>query len=866
MSIILLLVYTLNAVILSTMQKDKLFHFKEKYPIMAIHRKRGSRKMKQADILQKVYSDPAGFTVLKTAQTETRIWFMGDGVVRIRTSFGTGFPEESLSLVRTAWPDLYDQLLGSERQRTVPLDTDIDDSNPDQHTISCDGLVVTVRHSPFSISCGRQNAPTSFRDVPGRAYTYRSGRITHSFCLDDSSFYGFGEKTGRLEKTGTSMRMSNKDACGYDPVRTDPLYKHIPWFIKLSPDGRDTCGIYYNTSADCTFDIGREYNGYWPRMGQFEACTEEVDLFFVAGPAISDVVTRFCRLTGRPPMLPRYAYGYLGSTMFYSELPENCDREILDFVDKTHRMDIPCTNFHLSSGYTTDSTGKRNVFSWNHEKFPDPATFIAEMNNRGVTVTPNIKPALLISNPLYEAFRQAGAFIRTPDGEPYTTQFWGGKGSFVDFTNPVGRMKWQQYMEENLLTYNISSVWNDNNEFDISDDDAICCNEGVPTPVCQIRARLPMLMNITTKQLLERKYPDLRLYQVTRSGNTGIGRYAQTWTGDNYTSWESLRYNIATMLGCCLSGIPLTGSDIGGFAGPAPGAELLVRWIWCGVLLPRFSIHSANNDNTVTVPWMYPEQMDAILAAFRLRSALLPYFYSLGAQAHITGEPILRPQVYEFPQDHAVRHEDVDFMLGDGLLAACVVEEGAEQRTVYLPKDEIFYDYYTRKRYVGGQIISVPAPLNKTPLFQRGGSIIALQEDQMINLWICPDKDCSFILYEDDGITNTYQQGNYSSTKYTLTAHNDLIILSCEKCGSYTPSEKIQFHFQFADIAPAEIIWNGRKLPQILDEERFDNISEGWHIFHSTKICSVKCKDGRRLDKLIVSYGRFDLIRMDFDK
>ena len=821
--------------------------------------------MKQADVLREAYWDPAGFTVLKTTHTETRIWFMEDQVIRIRTSFSGQFPEESLSLVRTAWEDLYDDLLGQERQRTQPLKPESDCSKSDRHILSCDGLTVTVRHCPFSISCGRKNAPPTFRDVAGRAYTHQAGQITHSFCLDESSFYGFGEKTGPLEKTGTSMRMSNKDACGYDPIRTDPLYKHVPWFIKLSQDGQESCGIYYNTSADCGFDIGREYNGYWPRMGQFHTFGDEVDLFFVAGPTMKDVVTRFCRLTGCAPMLPRYAYGYLGSTMFYSELPENCDGEILNFVDKTKRMEIPCTNFQLSSGYTTDAAGKRNVFSWNLEKFPDPKQFIAEMKARDVTVTPNIKPALLTTNPLYEEFWKAGAFIQTENSEPYITQFWGGKGSFVDFTNPVGRQLWQKHMETALLNYGISSVWNDNNEFDIDDVDAICCNEGNSTPACRLRARLPMLMNITAKKALEQNYPNLRLYQVTRSGNTGIGRYAQTWTGDNYTSWDSLRYNIATMLGSSLSGIIHTGSDIGGFAGPSPDPELFIRWIWCGVLLPRFSIHSANNDNTVTEPWMYPERINEVRAAFQLRNALKPYLYSLGAHAHQTGEPILRPMIYEFPHDPSVRNKDVDFMLGDGILAACVVVPGATEREVYLPKGEVFYDFYTRKRYSGGQTITVPAPLNQTPLIQRGGSILALQENQTINLWICPDSSCSFTLYEDDGISNAFRDGSYSATKFQATKDQNTVHITVEQTGNYTPEEFILYQIQCNNIAPLEIIWNNTKLPQILDEEKFQNSEIGWHYCHNTKVCTVKYKNGRDLKELLVNFGKFDLIRMDFE-
>ncbi len=818
--------------------------------------------MKQADILREVYSDPAGFTVLKTAQTQTRIWFMGDGIVRIRTSFSDSSPEESLSLVRTAWADLYDQLLGQERHRVEPLKPVVDDRDPKQLFITGDDLVVTVQRDPFSLSCGSKSCTSSFREVPGRAYTYSNGQITHSFCLDNSCFYGFGEKTGHLEKTGARMRMSNKDACGYDPIRTDPLYKHVPWFIKLSEDGSDACGIYYNTSADCEFDIGREYNGYWPRMGQYQSFSEEVDLFYISGPSIRDVVKRFCRLTGCAAMLPRYAFGYLGSTMFYSELPTGCDREILNFVDKTHREGIPCSNFQLSSGYTTDRNGKRNVFSWNREKFPNPAQFAAEMENRDVAVTPNVKPALLTTNPLYDTFRKAGAFIQTSTGEPYITQFWGGKGSFVDFSNPVGRTLWQQHMEHSLLDYGIYSVWNDNNEFDISDEDAICCNEGVPTPACQIRAKLPMLMNISSKQALEQKYPDKRIYLVTRSGNAGICRYAQTWTGDNYTGWDALRYNIATMLGCSLSGISLTGSDIGGFAGPAPEAELFVRWVWCGVLLPRFSIHSANNDNTVTEPWTYPEKMDAIRSAFRLRNALLPYLYSLNAHAHSSGEPILRPMVYEYPQDPKVRHEDVDFMLGRGILAACVAEKGAESRSVYLPANEVFYEMGTRQQYQGGQVITIPAPLDRTPLFQRGGSIIPLQNKTCINLWICPDKACSFTLYEDDGISNDYKNGAYRTSKFDLTKQDDLVTITVEKRGHFNPSESIRYQIQCTEKAPFSIMWNDTILPQLLDEDRFRDADTGWHYSHSSKICSIKCGNGRDLKRMTVNFGQFDLIQM----
>ena len=219
--------------------------------------------------------------------------------------------------------------------------------------------------------------------------------------------------------------------------------------------------------------------------------------------------------------------------------------------------------------------------------------------------------------------------------------------------------------------------------------------------------------------------------------------------------------------------------------------------------------------------------------------------------------------VYEYPNDPRVRCEDVDFMLGSSLLAACVVEKGAKRRSVYLPQGEVFYDFVTRQRHLGGQVVTVDAPLDSTPLFQRGGSILPLQNNNCIELWICPDKACSFTLYEDDGISNDYLRGQYSATRYNLTESGDLVILESEREGSFLPTDSIHYAIQCVSKAPAGILWNGNPLPQILDEDRFREASEGWHYDHSTKVGFIKCGNGRKLSKLIVNFGKFDLIRMD---
>lgn len=781
-------------------------------------------------------------------EVTTRVWFLGGGILRIRRSLTGDFSEHSPIVLLTAWEDAYDALLGEERTRVQGLAPEISGN-----TLTCDGMTLTFDDQGcFTWSDGL----STYREVPGRAIVKSRGSLTHSFCLDSCRYYGFGEKTGNLEKTGTRMRFSGKDACGYDPEKTDPLYKHVPFFLKCS-DGA-VCGGFYHTAADCQLDIGKEYNGYYPPMGQFITEESEIDLFLMAGPAMDAVLERFTRLTGRPRLLPKYAYGYLGSTMFYTELPEHCDEEVLRFVDKAKRIGIPCSNFQLSSGYTTDEAGRRNVFSWNEKKFPDPQGFIKAMEDAGAPITPNIKPALLTTNPLYAEFAQSGAFIRNSDGTPYVGRFWGGQGSFVDFSNPEARKLWKHHLKRSLLEYGVHSLWNDNNEFDVPE--GVCHNEGHPVDALSLRGVLPLLMNITSSQAIREVYPEKRLYQVSRSGCAGICRYSQVWTGDNRTGWDSLKWNIATMLGSGLSGMPLTGSDVGGFAGGAPEEELFIRWVNCGVLMPRFSIHSANDDNTVTEAWMYPGQMENVQRAFRLRERLLPYFYSLNYEAASTGAPIWRPMVWAFPGDQHSQYENVDFMLGSSLLSAPVVEKGAKARKVWLPQGEVFYDFTTRQRYAGGAEVTLPAGLGDIPLLQRGGSILPTQERDGIHLWICPDWDCRFVLYDDDGISNAYARGVYSREVYTLKRNGGLVTLKREKEGSFDAPSPAVYALQCVEKAPAYVRADGKLLPQLLDEEIFAATDLGWHYDHSRKLCLIKAGD---VVKLEISFDKFDLIKMD---
>src|SRR5690606_34187312 len=273
-----------------------------------------------------------------------------------------------------------------------------------------------------------------------------------------------------------------------------------------------------------------------------------------------------------------------------------------------------------------------------------------------------------------------------------------------DFTNPVGYAWWKQQVTEHILENGIDATWNDNNEFQIADDDA----RTAAGPAGDLRPVLTLLMNRASRDAqLEFGAPR---FQLTRSGSLGVQRYAQTWSGDNQTSWKTLQYNIPMGLGLALSGWSNHGHDVGGFAGPPPGPELLVRWIEAGVLMPRFSIPSWNDDGTATEPWTYPEVLEKVRRLLAFRTALLPYLRELSRQAAAHGTPVTRPFVYQFPQWRAGWRESFSYMLGDSLLVAPVYQEGATRRQVLLPPGE-WQSLGTGEVVAGDAVVVLDAPL-----------------------------------------------------------------------------------------------------------------------------------------------------------
>ncbi len=817
--------------------------------------------------------------ILHGDSADVLLVFLSDDVIRVRVSFERKFPEESYTLVTTAWADRMDELLKDERTRIVPLDVPCEET--DRELCFCTGsLRLAVCREPFSISLYTAEGTLIYQDLKERAYEKdQLGRLSHFSRIDYAAdhFYGFGEKTGHLDKKGRRLRMSPKDAIGHDPENGDPMYKHIPFYIRINEETQYALGLFYHNSYDCVFDMGQELSGYWDRYCYYQTDGGDIDLFLLGGPGADEVLERYTWLTGRSALPTKQSLGYCASTMYYAELEKDCDQEIYRVIDKHEKEEIPIDNFWLASGYSSgEEDNLRYVFNWNRRRFPDPKEFFRQMNARGINVIPNLKPGILNHHPYISLFEEKDVFIKTPDGSaPYYGRWWGGTGRFFDFTNPKAREVWKELLKKNILQMGTRTVWNDNCEMDgVEDRDAWCDFEGEGGTMAQLKILHSNLMAYVGKQAIAEVYPGKRPYIINRAGFAGIQRYAQVWGGDNLTDWRTLKYNVATVVGMGLSGCANMGCDIGGFAGGAPGAELLLRWIQSGIFQPRFCINSANNDNTVTQPWMYEENLPYIREAYALRYRMLPYLYSLMYEASQNGMPVMRPLFLEFPEDrNCYSDKNLTFMYGKSVLVANVLEEGAKSRTVYLPAGSRWYDMNDNlKEYCGGQTIEVPVGPGTIPMFLRGSAIFITSEDirhilkdrlRHLDLLAAAEKDSEFVFYDDDGYTEDYKNGVYARTTIQVEAGEQTRISFCTE-GSYKPTvESLTIRLVSKQKGAFWVTADGKQLTRYIVRDGWEEAESGWYYNLSDRTICVKCPvPDKKQFEVVISTEKFDLIGM----
>lgn len=656
---------------------------------------------------------------------------------------------------------------------------------------------VEVRTERVNCAVSRADGRLAFRDPVGNLIAEEvapvgwtaDGRVVSRWAVGaDAHFYGLGQRAANLDRRGGSYVNWNTDPRTYDPG-DDPLDLCIPFLLALDFDGRQGYALLLENAACSRFDLGQ----LDPGSLTLEVEDRNLRYSFFYGPDLTTVIARYTGYTGRHPLFPLWVLGYHQSRWSY--FPQERVRRLAEDFRNTYQ--VPCDAIHLDIHYMDGC----RCFTWDPQRFPDPAGLIADLHAQGFKVVTIIDPGIK-ADPHYRVFRaglEQDAFCRYPDGRLFIGPVWPGNCAFPDFTSPRVRVWWGD-LHRDLVSAGVDGIWNDMNEPSVFGEDGAT----IPGPVLhqlegqggdhrQAHNLYGLRMVQATAEGLARLMPDRRPFIFTRSGWTGVQRYGANWTGDNRSSWESLRLTLPMVLGLGLSGIAFTGADVGGFSGFSTG-ELFTRWLQMGAFLPLFRAHTEISSPDQE-PWSWGEPYLSInRQTIRWRYRLLAYLYTALWQCTQTGLPIARALCLAYQNDPLAHTLDDEFLCGDALLVAPVLEEGARRRRVYLPAGD-WIDFWTDACFRGPTHLEVEAPLERIPVFVRSGSVVPMipamdyvgqRPWETIEVHLYPGQGVSW-LYEDDGVSLAYRGGQYRLTRFVLEASSGRLDLIRKVQGAFDP-------------------------------------------------------------------------------
>ncbi|XP_060526764.1 neutral alpha-glucosidase C-like [Cylas formicarius] len=564
------------------------------------------------------------------------------------------------------------------------------------------------------------------------------------------------------------FRSTDYGAMKFDLDTTEAMYGSVPTLYSVGK--QYSSGIFINNAAEMYIDIDTTASSAYVMVDG-----GTLDLFVLLGSSFKDTVQQYVDLTGRPHLPQLWVLGYHQCRWAYNTT-EDVETTIQDFDDNKFPLDV----LWLDIEYTSD----RKWFTWNLDRFPDPIEMLNFVDSHGHRkIVPISDPHIKI-DPYYPVYTEALAndfFIKDQNGsDPFIGECWPGNSSWIDFLNPAARDFYAaQHLYENFpSTSTLGGFWNDMNEPTLFDN---LYERTAPFSTVHygnvkhrdIHNIYGMLHTMSThKGLMDRDNGRLRPFILSRSYFAGSQRYASKWSGDNYGDYENLRYTVPMALTANLVGVAVYGADIPGFNGKTD-ENLAIRWYQIGIWLPFFRAH-ANQDVPRREPYRFSEEtQEKIRDAMALRYQHIPYWYTLFYQHVQTGDPVIRPLFYEYPDDDKAYEINDQLLLGTDILAASVYEADVKEVDVYLPgSDALWYQVTGAKNVFKAGTQTIALDMTFSPVFYRAGSIIPTKatvkrsttemRSDPFTLIVVPDNDgkATGIVYIDDYESFEYQESN----------------------------------------------------------------------------------------------------------
>ncbi|HEY9046690.1 MAG TPA: glycoside hydrolase family 31 protein [Ohtaekwangia sp.] len=737
----------------------------------------------------------------ETSHGRFQIQFYNEGITRISVTQADTFEDFSYSVVASP-----------SYQPTVTEHTDALE-------VVTSKFKMRITKNPVRFSFYTLDNQPINEDDQGFGTSWNGEQITtYKKMQAGERFIGLGEKTGPLDRKGNGYQNWNTDNFAYSPG-SDPLYCSIPFYIGVH-NGL-SYGIFFDNSHKSFFNFGASNN----RFTSFAADSGEMNYYFIHGNSVGEIIQQYTHLTGRMEMPPLWSIGY--QQCRYSYYP---DKEVLTLARTFREKDIPADTIVFDIHYMD----QYKIFTWSQRDFSDPKELLVQLQRMGFHVVVMCDPGIKVEEgyDTYDKGIREDVFIKYQDGTNYTGQVWPGWCHFPDFTNPKTRLWWQKQFHD-YVNIGVEGFWNDMNEIatwgQMIPENIELDFEGNKASMRRGRNIYGMQMARSTyegaKALLKGKRP----FNLTRSGFSGVQRYAAVWTGDNVAYDEHMLLGVRLVNSMGLSGIAFAGYDVGGFVGDA-NSKLFARWVSIGAFSPFFRGHSMINSRD-SEPWAYGEEVEQISRNYiKFRYQLLPYIYSLFYDASTTGIPVQRSLAIDYTHDWKIYDGQFhnQFLLGPSILVA-PAESNKEFVKVYFPEGD-WYSLYNGQKYAGQSEVIVECPVHRLPVFVKGGAILPMKpvqsstkevSDHLILHVYAGKQNTSFIHYEDDGSTFQYQEGRFAKRLLEYRPHERMFIINATEGTYVSPVRKLKVVLHGFDGTLAQALVNGNPVAVINDVNQF---------------------------------------------
>jgi alpha-glucosidase len=674
--------------------------------------------------------------------------------------------------------------------------------------------------------------------------------LYHSLSKSEH-FYGLGEDNdaylGNLDRRGTT-----RDMITGQRINTGHVTADIPITFFMSTGDNMPYGIFTDNSYRMFYDMGKESDEYYFQ----QADGGNLLFYFFAADSFSDILNEYTNITGKPSMPPLWTLGYMQSKCSYYSWDE-----IDEIIENMRNYNIPldCIVFDY------DWAEYFQNFKWHSRWNGNSLRRIAELKEQGLHfMVSNSGPMIKKESDNFQSGLDAGIFVKGENDNTVTCGHYGGE--LMDFSNP--KMKeWLSPQLNKILDDGIDGWWLDLTEPE-GDPNGTQYYAGDKSKVHNSFS----LMNTKTYNEISLEYnKNKRPFILTRTGTAGIQKYTTAiWSGDVFSDYKTFAAHIPEALNTSMSGIPLWTSDSGGFMSSTNNAVenmnlynnditshalLYERWLQFACFSPITRAHHAGQ----SAPYVFNELLTNSIGHYiRLRYKLIPYIYSYNYESYKTGSPIMQPLVYEYPDDKNVYNLKDEYLFGNEILVAPVLEEKATERTVYFPKGK-WYDWDYGYEYEGNTENKIYAPQSRIPLFVRAGAIIPMAPQtfitkqidwQNIVIHVYPHEKSKFNLFTDDGESYDFVDGDY-----TLTS-----ILCDENMGEKTTITISRSNFKFSATSytliihvnsiPQCVCHNNLKLDILKFKSLFDNADSGYFYddFQNLLYVKINSLNGLRHD------------------